>query len=508
MVAGRSFPASTAEEIASQIPHGATVAFSGFSAAGSAKVVPRAIADRASELHRKGENYTIRVLTGASVGESIDEMLAHADAISWRAPYQSSKTLRHQINQQRVEYVDMHLSHVPQTVSFGFFGNIDFAIIEATEITPDGRIYLTTSVGASPTYVHCAQHVIVELNRHHSARLREMTDIFVMPPPPRRNAIAIYHPLTKIGWPYAIVNPEKVLAVVENDEPDRVPSFTKPDETSEKIAAHVVAFLIGEMRTGRIPPEFLPLQAGVGNLANAVMAALGEHPHIPSFYMYTEVFQDSLIELMEQGHLLAASATSLTVTDEALQHIYDHFDFFAPRIVLRPQELSNHPGVIRRLGVVAMNTALEIDIYGNVNSTHVFGTDIVNGVGGSGEFTRNGFLSIMMCPSIGKGGKISRIVPMCPHIDNNEHSVQIVVTEQGLADLRGLGPKQRSQAIIARCAHPAYREPLFRYLANTRIGHIPHDLEACFQWHLNLLRSGAMIPDLQTAQSEESKLEA
>ena len=157
-----------------------------------------------------------------------------------------------------------------------------------------------------------------------------------------------------------------------------------------------------------------------------------------------------------KGRLTAASTTSLTLSSEVLQTVYDNMDFFAPRIVLRPQELSNHPGVVLRLGVIAMNTALEIDIYGNVNSSHVFGTDIMNGVGGSGEFTRNAYLSIYMCPSIAKGGKISSIVPMVPHVDNNEHSVQVVVTEQGLADLRGLGPMQRAKAIIEKCAHPAY----------------------------------------------------
>ncbi len=172
-------------------------------------------------------------------------------------------------------------------------------------------------------------------------------------------------------------------------------------------------------------------------------------------------------------------------------------DFFAPRIVLRPQEISNHPGVIRRLGVIAMNTAIEADIYGNSNSSHLYGMDIMNGVGGAGEFTRNSYLAIMMCPSIAKGGKISAIVPMCPHIDNNEHSVQILVTEQGLADLRGLGPVQRAKLIIEKCAHPAYRDYLHRYVARARPGHIPHDLETAFELHRNLLQHGSMLPGIE-----------
>ena len=273
-----------------------------------------------------------------------------------------------------------------------------------------------------------------------------------------------------------------------------------PDESGNRIARHVVNFLLDELRAKRIPEEFLPLQAGVGNLANAVIGALGESPDIPPFLMYSEVYQDSLVDLMVKGRLLGASATSLTLTDEVLGQIYDNFDFFAPRIVLRPQELSNNPGIIRRLGVIALNTALEVDIFGNVNSSHVFGTDIMNGVGGSGEFTRNSYLSFMMCPSIGKGGKLSRVVPMVPHVDNNEHSLQIIVTEQGLADLRGLGPMQRARTIIEKCAHPTYRKPLYQYLENARMGHIPHNLETCFGWHVNLMKHGAMIPDLELKQ--------
>ena len=200
--------------------------------------------------------------------------------------------------------------------------------------------------------------------------------------------------------------------------------------------------------------------------SNAVMAELGEHPDIPDFVMFTEVFQDSLVDLMEQGRLLGASSTALTLTEPLIQRVYDNFDFFGPRIVLRPQELSNNPGVIRRFGVITINTALEVDIYGHANSTHVAGTHMMNGIGGSGDFTRNSYLSIFMCPSVAKGGRISAIVPMASHVDHNEHSVQVVVTDQGLADLRGLGPAARAERIIDNCAHPAYR-PYLHHVPRT-----------------------------------------
>ena len=110
------------------------------------------------------------------------------------------------------------------------------------------------------------------------------------------------------------------------------------------------------------------------------------------------------------------------------------------------------PEIIRRLGVIAMNGMIEADIYGNVNSTHVMGSRIQNGIGGSGDFARNGYLSIFMAPSTAQKGTISTIVPMVSHVDHTEHDVQVVVTEQGLADLRGLSPRQRAHLIIEKCA--------------------------------------------------------
>ncbi|MGE3841867.1 MAG: succinate CoA transferase, partial [Vicinamibacterales bacterium] len=476
----------------------AFVGFSGFTPAGAAKVVPRALARRARELHDKGHPFTIRVLTGASTGKDLDDALADAEAVSWRAPYQSSKPLRDQINRQKAQFVDMHLSSVPQTLSFGFFGKMDFAIVEATEVTPDGRVYLSTSIGASPTFLQCAEKVIIEINRFHSPRIREMHDIVTLRPPPHRGPIALSEPLMKIGWPYAGVDPRKIVAVVRSDEPDDVAPFDAPTPAHKKIAEFVVEFLLNEMRAGRIPPEFLPFQSGVGNVANAVLAGLGDHKEVPPFTMYTEVFQDSCVELMERGRLVGASTTALTLSPERLARVYDDIDFFVPRVVLRPQEITNHPGIIRRLGLITMNTALEVDIYGHANSTHVLGTQMMNGIGGSGDFTRNAYLSIYMCPSIAKGGDISAIVPMVSHVDHNEHSVQVVVTEQGLADLRGLGTMERAHTIIEKCAHPSYRDYLRHYVESAPLGHIRHDLDRCFELHRSLQETGSMLSAVGT----------
>jgi len=498
----KAYPKLTADEAAARISNGMTVAFAGFTPAGAVKAVPRALAARARAMHARGEPMQIRMLSGASTGRSADEALSQAQAISWRAPYQSSAALRKQTNAGAADVVDIHLSHWPQMLCAGFFGKIDVAVIEATEITSDGRVYLSTSVGASPTFLACADKVIIELNRYHSPRTREMMDVAVMPLPPYRAPIAILNPLSKIGVPYAIVDPRKVIGIVETNEPDEINILASIDDIGRRIAANVSRFLLDELAAARIPSQFLPLQSGVGNVANAVMANLGADPDIPPFTMYSEIIQDSCVEIMLAGKITGASACGMTVSPAQLQVIYGNMDFFGPRIVLRPQEFSNNPGIIRRLGVIAMNTALEVDVYGHANSTHICGTDMMNGIGGSGDFVRNSYLSIFMCPSFAKGGRISTIVPLATHVDHSEHSVQIVVTEQGLADLRGRSPLERARAMIDNCAHPAYRDYLHRYIEKSPPGHIHHDLRKCFELHLNLIDKGAMLPDLDFSDFE------
>jgi len=493
------FPILTAEEAASMIPDGAFIGFSAFTPAGAAKAVPRALAVRARAEHAAGRPMSFKIVAGASSGTAIDDELAEADAISWRAPYQSSRPLRAAINAQKTEFLDMHLSHVGQMMDFGFLGTPDFAVVEAVDLRPDGRVYLSTSVGISPTVLRHAKKVIVEVNRAHAPRLAEMHDIFQLPRPPLRGPIPIQSSLSKIGTPFVPVDPKKIVGVVLTDEPDGVPPAREPDDVSRGIAAHIVRFLLDEMAAGRIPPEFLPLQAGVGNVANAVLGELGAHPDIPDFEMYTEVLQDSQIPLMLTGRLRGASTSALALSDQYMRQVADDIDLFARRVVLRPTEISNNPGVVRRLGVVAMNTVLEMDIYGCANSTHVCGGKLMNGIGGSGDFVRNAYLSILVAPSVAKGGAISAVVPMCSHVDHNEHSVQVLATEHGLADLRGLGPVERARKIIDSCAHPMYRDYLHRYIDESPMGHLRHDLKKAFELHINLLETGRMLPEAVAA---------
>jgi acyl-CoA hydrolase len=322
-----------------------------------------------------------------------------------------------------------------------------------------------------------------------------VADIITPNPPPYRPGLDLDHPLERIGKTYVRVDPDKILGIVETNEPDELDVLHPVDAVSRAIAGHVVEFLHEELASGRLPADFLPLQSGVGNVANAVMQGIGESPEIPDFLMYSEVFQSAPFELMKSGRLRGASTCALTLSPAQMDELVERIDEFAPRLILRPQEISNNPAVVRQLGVIAINTALEVDLYGHVNSTHVCGCRMMNGIGGSGDFARNAYLSIFVCPSVAKQGKISTIVPMCTHIDHNEHTVHAVVTEHGLADLRGLAPKARAQRVIDRCAHPAYRSYLHQYVRDTGGGHIRHNLHRCFELHENLQQYGAMLPD-------------
>lgn len=482
----------TAAEAAAQIQHGQTVAFSGFTPAGAPKAVPLALAERARQLHEAGTPFQVGVITGASTGKSLDGALARAEAMSFRTPYQNDPDLRKSINEGHTNFFDMHLSMLPQAVRYGFLGPVQWAVVEACEVTDLGEIVLTSSVGAAPTFCGVAGKIIVELNRFHPATLRGFHDIYEPADPPHRKALPVMKASDRAGGVSIKVDPARIAGVVETDLADESGVFSPISPTAAAIGDNVARFLESQLAKGLIPKGFLPVQSGVGDTANAVLKSMGDFPGIPPFEMYTEVIQDAVIALMKQDKVRFASGCSLTVSNPVLREIYGNLEEFRHRLVLRPQELSNSPEIIRRLGVISVNTAIEVDIGGNVNSTHVLGRNIMSGIGGSGDFARNAFLSIFTCPSTAKGGKISAIVPLVCHLDSSEHSVQVIITEQGVADLRGKSPHDRARAIIENCAHPDFRPLLREYLTMGGHAHTPQTLDAAFAMHLAFAQSGDM----------------
>ncbi|MEG1635393.1 MAG: acetyl-CoA hydrolase/transferase family protein [Rikenellaceae bacterium] len=487
-----SFKILTADEAAQLINHDDNIGLSGFTAAGSPKAVTKALADRADAEHKAGRPFKVGIFTGASTNDYTDGALSRANAVKFRTPYQSTGDMRKSINNHDTQYFDMHLSCLAQELRYGFLGQVNVAILEVSDITDDGEITLTTGVGISPTIAKLADKIIIERNSFGPKAIKGIHDIYQPLDPPCRREIPIYTPSDRIGTTTLKVDPKKVMGIVETNVSDGVKVFSPIDDVTRKIGENVSEFLSAEMKAGRIPASFLPIQSGVGNIANAVLGCLGKNPDIPAFEMYTEVIQDAVIGLMKEGRCKFASGCSLTVSNDVMKEVYADLDFFKKKIVLRPSEISNNPELVRRLALITINTALEADIYGNVNSTHVVGRKMMNGIGGSGDFARNSYLSIFTCPSVAKEGMISAIVPMVSHLDHSEHSVNVIITEQGVADLRGKSPMQKAEVIIENCVHPSYKELLREYTALANAGHTPHNLNAAFGFHNEFNESGDM----------------
>jgi acyl-CoA hydrolase len=283
-----------------------------------------------------------------------------------------------------------------------------------------------------------------------------------------------------------------VIGIVETNAPDDNFAMSDSSQETDQIGQNVANFLAGEMRSGRMPAGFLPLQSGVGSIANSVLRAVNDSGDIPNYTMYSEVLQDAAIDGIKSGKILFGSAGALSVTNSCLCEIYDNYDFFSKRLLLRPMNIANHPEVIDRLGVVSVNTALEADIFGNVNSSHIFGKDIVNGIGGAADFSRHAYLSIFTCKSTAKNNCLSTIVPLCTHIDHSEHSVKVLVTEHGVADLRAKTPVERANAIIDNCVHPEYRSILRKFLSFGGKSHEPVDIFRAYDMHRAFQQCGDM----------------
>ena len=483
----------SAEEAAKLIKHGDTIGFAGFTGSGYPKALPVALAAEIKAAHARGDEFKINCLTGASTAPELDGALAEVDGIAMRMPYQSDPHMRNAINAGRSDYFDVHLSHSGPQVRAGFWGPMEFAVIEVTKIKEDGTVVPSSSVGNNNVYLEKAEKIILEVNSWQSEDLEGMHDIYSMHLPPHNNPIPLLETGSRIGETVYHVDFDRVVAVIETDSPDRNTPFKPLDDDSKLIASHFLDFLGGEVKAGRIPSSLLPLQSGVGNIANAVLAGLLEGP-FENLVSYTEVIQDGMVDLIDAGKLLVASATAFSLSPEAAHRMNEMASFYRTKIVLRPQEISNNPEVIRRLGVISCNGLLEADMYGNVNSTNVMGTKIQNGIGGSGDFTRNAFISCFVTPSTAKNGDISCIVPMVSHHDHTEHDVMVLITEQGVADLRGLSPKQRAKKVIDNCAHPDYRAQLHDYFdrAAAKGIHTPHLLTEALSWHQRMIDTGTM----------------
>jgi len=433
------------------------------------------------------------------------------DIIARRYPHQVGKEIAKGINAGRIEFADKHLSMFPQDLTYGYYSlkkkhgdpkkHLDWAIVEATAITEDGHIVPGASVGATPEILETAEKIIIEVNTHlpNLEGLHDISHSFI---PPHRQPYLISHPEDRIGKTSIAIDPDRVVAIVESHLPDNTGGNAPETAESRAIAGHLIEFLSAEVDAGRLPKSLLPLQSGIGNVANSIIGGLAAGP-FDKVMVWTEVLQDTFLQFFDSGKLDFATATSIKFSPEGFDHFYAHWADYKDRLMLRSQQVANAPEIIRRLGIIAMNTPLEVDIYAHANSTCALGSRMLNGLGGSADFLRNAKLSIMHTPSSRPTKTdptgISCIVPFASHIDQTEHDLDVIVTEQGLADLRGLSPRERAPIIIKQCAHPDYKDLLLDYyerslhecLAAGR-GHEPHMLRNAFKFHTHLMEHGTM----------------
>jgi len=482
----------TADEAASWIKDGMTLGLSGFTRAGDAKAVPYALVKRAER-----ESFKVNVYTGASLGSDIDKMFTEAGILGKRLPFQADPTMRKGINRGEFLFVDQHLSHTAELVRSNVMDPIDFAILEAVSITRDGMVIPTTSIGNSLTFAQHAKSIIIEINMAQPVDLVGVHDLYEPEKQGERKPIPLTKSNDRIGTIGIPIDIEKVKGIVFTNQLDSPSTIVPPDEETVIMAQHLIEFLRKEIKAGRLTERLAPLQSGIGSVANAVLHGLLDS-EFEDLEVYSEVLQDAVFDLIDAGKVRFASCCSITLSEPKMKEVFSNFKKYRDRLVLRPQEISNHPEIIRRLGLISINTALEVDIYGNVNSTHVLGTKMMNGIGGSGDFARNARLAIFVTKSIAKDGNISSIVPFVSHVDHTEHDVDVIVTEQGYADLRGLAPRERVELIIERCAHPMYRDQLREYYqeALARGGHTPHVLEKALSWHINFTKNGTMREEI------------
>jgi acetyl-CoA hydrolase len=467
---------------------------------------PTFLADHVEKNALQGKlRYSLFV--GASSGAETENRWASLNMIERRSPHQVGKAISKGINDGSINFFDKHLSMFPVDLVYGYYtkdranNKLDVTVVEATDILEDGSIVPGASVGATPELVQMADKIIIEVNTALPS-FEGLHDITMTDLPPHRKPYLIMGVEDRIGRTSIPIDPEKVVGVIESDYQDQTLPNSPADESSAAIASHLIEFFEHEVSRGRMPKSLLPIQSGNGNIANAVIGGLSES-NFSNLKVWTEVIQDTFLDLFDSGKLDFATATSIRFSPEGFRRFYDNWEAYHNKLLLRSQQVSNSPEIIRRLGVIGMNTPVEVDIYAHANSTCVMGSRMLNGLGGSADFLRSAKYSIMHTPSTRPSKTdphgVSCIVPMCTHVDQTEHDLDVIVTEQGLADVRGLSPRERARVIIDKCVHDVYKPILQHYFDKAEyeclkkgMGHEPHLLWQAFDMHRALAEEGSM----------------
>ena len=345
--------------------------------------------------------------------------------------------LRRAVNDGLADYIPAYFSSVPSLFREKSLWKIDIAMVQVSPPDEHGFCSMGISVGTDKSAVESANTVIAQIN----------------PQMPRTLGDSFLH-LSQIHYP------------VEYDEPLLEMTFRERSAVAERIAKYISA-LIEDSST---------IETGFGRIPNLILRYLEPKKDLG---IHTEVLTDSHLHLIRSG---AVNGLGKTINPGKIvasfcmgsREIYD-FVNNNPEVEIYPTEyVDNRKLISRHDRMVAINSALEVDLTGQVCSDSL-GNQFYSGIGGQVDFLRGASRSkggkpIIAISSTAKGGTISRIVPTLSTgagVVTSRGLVRYVVTEYGVAFLHGKSIRERAKALI-EIAHPNFREALYSYCEQTK----------------------------------------
>lgn len=483
---------TTAERAAELVKDGMIIGTASSVFSSGPRVFFKALAERG----KKGELKDVTMLSLSLLCREIDGALVEAGILKRRLGSITDDLIRKAINAGTVLGNDVRTEMVSHLIRSECCGKMDVAVVEAIGITEEGHIIPTNMLLEAANQVQKADIVIVEINTTLPKELEGIHDVYVMKRPPEQGPLCLHKLSDRIGTTYIPAGVDKISCIIESNLPHQSypAAFQAVGPGGEKMAGFFLDFMREEVKKGRMPKNLLPIASGIGQASDGILRALAKS-EFEDLEIFSPIVGDGVVGLIDAGKCRMVNGPVVFLSDEAGAKFREHIEEYKKKIIIRSIDVTHDPGIVRQIGGIALNNALEIDIYGHINSSHIGGTRLVNGVGGGGVYAINAYLSVFCIQSTGKKGDISSFVPMVTHVDHPEHFVDVIVTEQGLADIRCLSPVERARIIINNCAHPDYRPMLTDYLERaikTVGGHEPQMLDEVFSWHKRLKETGSM----------------
>ncbi len=284
------------------------------------------------------------------------------------------------------------------------------------------------------------ERFIIEMSSAEPPELEGIHDIFIPEDPPYRMPIPIYRAGDRIGKPFIEMEPRRVVAILGARK--RNPARFSPARHSgnpDRPADHSIS---SNMRSKGPPAQGFPGSPACGDVANAVLSGFLDNPFSTTRNSIQKCCRTSVLDLIDLGQDPGRFRSSMTFSKRRAPAFFNELYRYKDRVVLRRGDI--HSPRSPRAGRAAINTALELDIYGHVNSTHVMGTHMMNGIGGSGDFERNGSCRHGHAVTA-RNWPVSSIVPMVSHVDHFRTFGGSDRNRHGLVDTRPLTPARSAE---------------------------------------------------------------